>query len=102
MISSDYGRRCPNQRRGRPNLVQLMTMKFLLKMSGESRLYGIGFEISTYYSIASFSGTSPATGHSHELEDQLQLVQEENKLLCNQFKDLQDQHQKIQEQNEKI
>ena len=25
------------------------------------RLYDIGFEISTYYSIASFSGTSPTT-----------------------------------------
>ena len=68
----------------------------------KSRLYGIGSEISTYYSIASFNGTSPATGHSHELEDQLQLVQKENKLLRDQFKDLQDQHQKIQEQNEKI
>ena len=61
----------------------------------KSRLYGIGFEISTYCSIASFSGTSPVTGHSHELEDQLQLVQEENKLLRDQFKDLQDHHQKI-------
>ena len=40
----------------------------------KSRLYGIGSEISTYCSIASFSGTSPATGHSHELEDKLQLV----------------------------
>ena len=60
----------------------------------KSRLYGIGFEISTYCSIASFSGTSLATGHSHELEDQLQLVQEENKLSRDQFKDLQDQHQK--------
>ena len=60
----------------------------------KSRLYGIGSKISTYYSIASFSGTSPATGHSHELEDQLQLVQEENKLLRDQFNDLQDQHQK--------
>ena len=68
----------------------------------KSRLYGIGSEISTYCSIASFSGTSPATGHSHELEDKLQLVQEENKLLRDQFKDLQDQHQKIQEQNEKM
>ena len=65
------------------------------------RLYGISSEISTYCSIASFSGTSPVTGHSHELEDQLQLMQEENKLLHNQFKDLQDQHQKMQEQNEK-
>ena len=37
----------------------------------KSRLYGIGSEISTYCSIASFSGTSPATGHSHELENQL-------------------------------
>ena len=54
----------------------------------KSRLYGIGYEISTYCSIASFSGTSPATGHSHELEDQLQHVQEENKLLRDQFKDL--------------
>ena len=60
----------------------------------KSRLYGIGSEISTYYSIASFSGTSPATGHSHELENQLQLVQEENKLLRDQFKNLQDYHQK--------
>ena len=68
----------------------------------KSRLYGIGSKISTYCSIASFSGISPATGHSHELEDQLQLVQEENKLLRDQFKDLQDQRQKIQEQNEKI
>ena len=68
----------------------------------KSRLYGIGSEISTYYSIASFSGTSPATGHSHELEDRLQLVQEENKLLHDQFQDLQDQHKIIQEQNEKI
>ena len=33
----------------------------------KSILYGIGFEISTYYSIACFSGTSPATSHSHEL-----------------------------------
>ena len=68
----------------------------------KSRLYGIGFEISTYCSIASFSGTSLATGHSHELEDQLYLVQEEKKLLRDQFKDLQDQYQKIQEQNKKI
>ena len=68
----------------------------------KSRLYGIGSEISAYYSIASFSGTSPTTGHSHELENQLQLVQEENKLLRDQFKDLQDHHQKMQEQNEKI
>ena len=68
----------------------------------KSRLYGIGSEISTYCSIASFSGTSPATGHSHELEDRLQLVQEENKLLHDQFQDLQDQHKIIQEQNEKI
>ena len=68
----------------------------------KSRLYGIGSEISTYCNIASFSGTSPSTGHSHELEDQLQHVQEENKLLRDQFKDLQDQHQKMQEQNEKI
>ena len=68
----------------------------------KSRLYGIGSEISTYCSITSFSGTSPATGHSHELEDKLQLVQEENKLLRDQFKDLQDQHQKIQEKNEKM
>ena len=37
----------------------------------KSRLYGIGSEISTYCSIASFSGTSPAMGHSHELEDKL-------------------------------
>ena len=66
------------------------------------RLYGIGSEISIYCSIASFSGTSPATGHSHELEDKLQLVQEENKELRDHFKDLQDQHQKIQEQNEKM
>ena len=46
---------------------------FIKKCRGseQSRLYGIGSEISTYYSIASFSGTSPATGHSHELEDKL-------------------------------
>ena len=56
----------------------------------KSRLYGIGSEISTYHNITSFNGTSPATGHSHELEDQLQHVQEENKLLHDQFKDLQD------------
>ena len=56
----------------------------------KSRLYGIGSEISTYYNIASFSDTSPATGHNHELEDQLQHMQEENKLLRDQFKDLQD------------
>ena len=68
----------------------------------KSRLYGIGSKISTYCSIASFSDTSPATSHSHELEDQLQHVQEENKLLRDQFKDLQDQYQKIQEHNEKI
>ena len=68
----------------------------------KSRLYGIGYEMSTYCNIVSFSGTSPMTGHSHELEDQLQHVQEENKLLCDQFKDLQDQHQKMQNQNEKI
>ena len=68
----------------------------------KSRLYGIGSEISTYCSIASFSGTSPATGHSHELEDQFQLVQEENKFFRDQFKDLQDQHEKIQEQNQKM
>ena len=68
----------------------------------KSRLYGIDSEISTYSSIASFSDTSPATGHSHELEDQLQLVEEENKLLRDQFKDLQYQHQKIQEQNQKM
>ena len=48
----------------------------------KSRLYGIDSEISTYCNIASLSDTSPATGHIHELEDQLQLVQEENKLLC--------------------
>ena len=68
----------------------------------KSRLYDIGSEISTYCSIVSFSGTSPAMGHSHELEDKLQLVQEENKLLRDQFKDFQNQHQKIQEQNEKM
>ena len=68
----------------------------------KSRLYGIDSEISTYSSIASFSDTSPTTGHSHELEDQLQLMQEENKLLRDQFKDLQYQHQKIQEQNQKM
>ena len=56
----------------------------------KSRLYGIDSEISTYYNTASFSGTSPATSHSHELEDQLQHVQEDNKLLHDQFKDLQD------------
>ena len=38
------------------------------------RLYDIGSEISTYCSIASFSGTSPATSYSHELDDQLQHV----------------------------
>ena len=54
----------------------------------KSRLYGIGSKISTYCSIASFSGTSPATSHSHELEDQLQHVQEDNKLLHDHFKDL--------------
>ena len=67
----------------------------------KSRLYGIGSEISTYYSIASFSGTSPTTGHSHELEDKLQLVQEENKLLRDQFKDLQEQNEKVQEEMRK-
>ena len=67
----------------------------------KSRLYGIGSEISTYCSIASFSGTSPATGHSHELEDKLQLVQEENKLLRDQFKDLQEQNEKVQEEMHK-
>ena len=67
----------------------------------KSRLYGIGSEISTYCSIASFSGTSPATGHSHELEDKLQLVQEENKLLRDQFKDLQEQNEKVQEEMRK-
>ena len=61
----------------------------------KSRLYDIGSEISTNCSIASFSDTSPTTSHSHELEDQLQHVQEENKLLHDQFKDLQDQHQKM-------
>ena len=66
----------------------------------KSRIYGIGSEISTYCSIASFSGTSPAI--SLQLVQLVQLVQEENKLLCDQFKDLQDQHQKIQEQNEKM
>ena len=48
--------------------------EFFVKNVGgvkKSILYGIGSEISTYCSIASFSGTSPATGHSHELEDQL-------------------------------
>ena len=59
----------------------------------KSRLYSIGSKISTYYNIASFSSTSPATSYSHGLEDQLQHVQEENKLLRDQFKDLQDQHQ---------
>ena len=54
----------------------------------KSRLYDIGFEISTYCNIAFFSGTSLATCYSHELEDQLQHVQKENKLLCDQFKDL--------------
>ena len=67
----------------------------------KSRLYGIGSEISTYCSIASFSGTSPATGHSHELEDKLELVQEENKLLRDQFKDLQEQNEKVQEEMRK-
>ena len=67
----------------------------------KSRLYGIGSEISTYYSIASFSGTSPKTGHSHELEDKLQLVQEENKLLRDPFKDLQEQNEKVQEEMRK-
>ena len=67
----------------------------------KSRLYGIGSEISTYCSIASFSGTSLATGHSHELVDKLQLVQEENKLLRDQFKDLQEQNEKVQEEMRK-
>ena len=67
----------------------------------KSRLYGIGSEISTYCSIASFSGTSPATGHSHELEDKLQLVQEENKLLRDQFKDLQEKNEKVQDEMRK-
>ena len=67
----------------------------------KSRLYGIGSEISTYCSIASFSGTSPATGHSLELEDKLQLVQEANKLLRDQFKDLQEQNEKVQEEMRK-
>ena len=67
----------------------------------KSRLYGIGSEISTYCSIASFSGTSPATCHSHELEDKLQLVQEENKLLRDRFKDLQEQNEKVQEEMHK-
>ena len=67
----------------------------------KSRLYGIGSEISTYCSIASFSGTSPGTGHSHELEDKLHLVQEENKLLSDQFKDLQEQNEKVQEEMRK-
>ena len=67
----------------------------------KSRLYGIGSEIPTYCSVASFSGTSPATGHSHELEDKLQLVQEENKLLHDQFKDLQEQNEKVQEEMRK-
>ena len=40
----------------------------------KSRLYGSGSEISTYCCIASFSGTSPATGHNPELEDQLLYV----------------------------
>ena len=61
------------------------------------RLYGIGSKISTYCSISSFGGTSPATSYSHGLEDQLQHVQEENKMLRDQFKDLRDQHQKMQE-----
>ena len=38
------------------------------------RLYGIGSEISIDCNIAPFSGTSPTTGHSHELEAQLQHV----------------------------
>ena len=67
----------------------------------KSKLYDIGSEISTYCSIASFSGTSPATSHSHELEDKLQLVQEENKLLRDQFKDLQEQNEKVQEEMHK-
>ena len=67
----------------------------------KSRLYGIGSEISTYCSIASFSGTSPATSHSHELEDKLQLVLEENKLLRDQFKDFQEQNEKVQEKMRK-
>ena len=67
----------------------------------KSRLYDIVSEISTYCSIASFSGTSPATGHSYELEDKLQLVQEENKLLRDQFKDLQEQNEKVQEEMRK-
>ena len=105
MISSDYGRRCPNQRRGRPKPRPIDDNEIFVKNVGgvkKSRLYGIDSEISAYCGIASFSGTSPATGHSHELEDKLQLMQEENKLLRDQFKDLQDQNQKIQEKNEKM
>ena len=62
------------------------------------RLYGIGSKISTYFSIVSFGGPSPTTSYSHRLEDQLQHVQEENKMLRDQFKDLRDQHQKMQEE----
>ena len=40
----------------------------------KSRLYDIGSEVSTNYKIASFSGTSLAIGHSHELEDQFQYL----------------------------
>ena len=104
MISSDYGRICPNQRRGRPEPRPVDDNEIFVKNVGgvkKSRLYGIGSEISTYCSIASFSGTSPATGHSHELEDKLQLVQEENKLLRDQFKDLQEQNEKVQEEMRK-
>ena len=67
----------------------------------KSRLYGIGSKILTYCSIVSFSDTSPAMGHSHDLEDKLQLVQEENKLLRDQFKDLQEQNEKVQEEMRK-
>ena len=46
MISSDYERRCPNQRRGRP----VDDNEIFVKNVGgvkKSRLYGIGSEIST-------------------------------------------------------
>ena len=92
----------PEEGSSEPRLVD--DNEILVKNVGgvkKSRLYGIGSEISTYCSIASFSGTSPATGHSHELEDKLQLVQEENKLLRDQFKDLQEQNEKVQEEMRK-
>ena len=89
MISSDYERRCPNQRSSEPRLVD-DNKNFFKNVEGvkKLRLYGIGYEISTYCSFASLCGTSPMIGHSQELEDQLQHMQEENELIRDQFKDL--------------